>query len=55
MSKRPYRPEEIIAKLREADVLSSQGGTIVCAVKQMELGIPVREIARKYRMSDKTV
>jgi len=28
---------------------------IVYAVKQVELGIPVREIARKYGVSDKTV
>jgi putative transposase len=28
---------------------------IVYAVKQVELGIPVREIARKYGVSEKTV
>ena len=28
---------------------------VVYAVKQVELGIPVREIARKYGVSDKTV
>jgi len=28
---------------------------IIYAVKQVELGIPVREIARKYGVSDKTV
>jgi putative transposase len=28
---------------------------IVYAVKQVELGIPAREIARKYGVSDKTV
>jgi putative transposase len=28
---------------------------IVYAVKQVELGIPVREIARRYGVSDKTV
>lgn len=28
---------------------------IVYAVKQLELGIPVQEIARKYGVSDKTV
>jgi putative transposase len=33
MSKRRYRPEEIISKLREADVLLSQGGTIGDVVK----------------------
>jgi putative transposase len=28
---------------------------IVYAVKQIELGVPVREIARKYGVSEKTV
>jgi len=28
---------------------------IVYAVKQIELGIPVREVARKYGVTDKTV
>ncbi len=28
---------------------------IIYAVKQVELGIPVQEIARKYGVSDKTV
>jgi len=28
---------------------------IVCAVKQVEMGIPVREIAHKCGMSEKTV
>jgi hypothetical protein len=30
MSKKRYRPEEIISKLREADSLISQGETVVC-------------------------
>jgi hypothetical protein len=29
MSKKRYRPEEIIAKLREADLLISQGKTVI--------------------------
>ena len=33
MSKRRYRPEEIIAKPREADVLLSQGSAVADAVK----------------------
>jgi transposase-like protein len=33
MSKRRYRPEEIIAKLREADVLLSQGSAVADVVK----------------------
>ena len=28
MSKRSYKPEEIVAKLRQVDVLHSQGSTI---------------------------
>ena len=28
MSKKRYRPEDIIAKLREADILISQGKTV---------------------------
>ena len=33
MSRKRYRPEEIIAKLREADVLLSQGSAVADAVK----------------------
>ena len=33
MSKRRYRPEEIIAKPREADVLLSQGSAVADVVK----------------------
>jgi transposase-like protein len=33
MSRKRYRPQEIIAKLREADVLLSQGGKIGDVVK----------------------
>ena len=33
MSKKRYRPEEIIAKLREADVLISQGKKVVEVIK----------------------
>ena len=33
MSRKRYRPEEIIAKLREADVLLSQGMKVAEAVK----------------------
>ena len=32
MSRKHYRPEEIIAKLREPDVLMSQGGKIADVV-----------------------
>lgn len=33
MSQKRYRPEEIVAKLREADVLIGQGRTVVEAAK----------------------
>jgi len=33
MAKKRYRPEEIIGKLREADVLISQGKKVVEAIK----------------------
>jgi transposase-like protein len=33
MAQKRYRPEEIVAKLREADVLLGQGKTVVEAVK----------------------
>ena len=35
MSRKRYRPEEIIAKLREADVLLSQGTAVAEVVKAL--------------------
>ena len=35
MSKKRYRPEEIVRKLREADVLISQGKTVAQAIKSL--------------------
>ena len=35
MSKRSYKPEEIVAKLRQGDVLHSQGATIADAICQI--------------------
>ncbi len=35
MSKKRYRPEEIISKLREADVLISQGKKVVEVIKAL--------------------
>ena len=35
MSKRSYKPEEIVAKLRQVDVLHSQGSTIADAIRQI--------------------
>jgi transposase-like protein len=35
MSRRRYKPEEIVAKLRQVDVLVSQGQTIADAIRQI--------------------
>jgi len=37
MSRKRYRPEEIIAKLREADVLLSQGAKVADVVRAIEI------------------
>jgi putative transposase len=37
MGRRSYRPEEIINKLREAEVLLSQGSTVAEASKRIEV------------------
>jgi len=38
MARRSYRPDEIIKKLREAEVLLSQGATIGEAARQVGRG-----------------
>ena len=35
MAKRSYKPEEIVAKLRQVDVLSSQGMSMADAIRQI--------------------
>ncbi len=35
MSKKTYKPEEIILKLRQVDVLQSQGTTVAEAIRQI--------------------
>ena len=35
MGKKTYKPEEIISKLRQVDVLQSQGTTIADAIRQI--------------------
>ncbi len=37
MAKRSYRPEQIIKKLREAEVLLSQGSTLGEAARKIEV------------------
>jgi putative transposase len=37
MSKKRYRPEQIIAKLREADILLSQGHIVAEVIKALEI------------------
>jgi transposase-like protein len=41
MAKRPYKPEQIIQMLREAEVMQSQGA-------------PIREIVKKLGITDQT-
>ena len=35
MPRKKYRPEEIITKLREADILISQGQTVASVIKSL--------------------
>ncbi len=35
MAKRSYKPEEIVSKLRQVDVLHSQGATMADAIRQI--------------------
>ena len=35
MSKRSYKPEKIVVKLRQVDILHSQGSTIADAIRQI--------------------
>jgi transposase len=37
MSKKRYRPEEIVSKLREADILISQGKSVAQAIKTLKV------------------
>ena len=37
MRKKRYRPEEIISKLREADILLGQGQTVAQVIKSIEV------------------
>jgi len=37
MRKKRYRPEQIIAKLREADILLSQGHLVAQVIKSLEI------------------
>jgi transposase-like protein len=37
MARKRYSPEQIITKLREAEVLLSQGMTVIEAVRQLEI------------------
>ena len=37
MSKKRYRPEEVVSKLREADILISQGKSVAQAIKTLKV------------------
>jgi hypothetical protein len=38
MARKRYKPEEIVAKLRQVDVLVSQGQSVVDAVRSFDFG-----------------
>ena len=40
MPRKRYKPEEIVAKLRQVDVLVSQGQSLADAIRQIEAGHP---------------
>jgi putative transposase len=46
MARKRYKPEEIVAKLRQIDVLVSQGQTMMDAIRQIGVSerIPITEI-----------
>ena len=47
MPRKHYKPEEIVAKLRQVDVLVSQGQNIADAVRQIGVSeVPARRAAR---------
>ena len=37
MPRKRYKPEEFVTKLRQVDVLVSQGGSVVDAIRQIEI------------------
>ena len=37
MSRKNYKPEEIVAKLRQVDVLTSQGRTVAEAIRSISV------------------
>ncbi len=41
MPRKKHTPEQIITKLREAEVAMSTGSTVVEAVRQIELNVPL--------------
>jgi hypothetical protein len=42
MARKRYKPEEIVAKLRQVDVLVSQGQHMMDAIRQVESSRPAR-------------
>jgi transposase InsO family protein len=48
MARKRYKPEEIVAKLRQVDVLVSQGENMLDAIRQ--IGVSEVTYGRKYRM-----
>lgn len=54
MAKSIYRPEEIVAKLRQVDVLNSQGTLMADAILQVAVALYV-SVARRLVTKDHNV
>ena len=44
MARKRYKPEEIVAKLRQVDVLVSQGQNMVDAIRQIAVSSSTRSL-----------
>ena len=53
MSRKRHKPEEIVAKLRQVDVLTSQGSTVADAIRK--IGVTEVIIIESWRRHDNTV
>ena len=52
MARKRYRPEEIVAKLRQVDVLVSQGQNMVDAIRQIGVSGDVLSVAAGVRWAE---
>jgi putative transposase len=53
MARKRYKPEEIVAKLRQVDVLASQGQGMTEAIRQCERGDLLSLASRVWRAEDR--